>query len=305
MSTTRERRMVARAEPRSYYGRPVIKPPVWRPEVPWYFFTGGLTGASSTLALAAEWAGHDRLARRTWTVATLAGTASPALLIADLGRPERFLNMLRVFKLTSPMSVGSWVLAVTGAANGLATVSRVLGVLPRLGGAARVAAGIAGLPMSTYTAVLIANTAVPVWHEARRELPFVFAGSAAASAGAAAALATPAADAGPARRLTVIGTALGQGAALAMERRLGGLAAPYHEGDAGRFRNLARTSMIAGAALVSVGGRRSRMAAIVGGTAVLAGAAAERWSVFKAGLQSALDPAYTVGPQRERLRETS
>ena len=97
MSATRELRMVERAEPRSYYGRPVIKPPVWKPQVPWYFFTGGLTGAASTFALMSELAGRGRLARRASAVAMLAGTASPVLLITDLGRPERFLNMLRVF----------------------------------------------------------------------------------------------------------------------------------------------------------------------------------------------------------------
>ena len=87
MNATRELRMVERVEPQSYYGRPVIKPPVWKPQVPWYFFTGGLTGAASTFAFAAEVAGHERLARRSWNVAMAAVTASPVLLITDLGRP--------------------------------------------------------------------------------------------------------------------------------------------------------------------------------------------------------------------------
>src|SRR6185436_8169182 len=139
----------------------------------WYFFTGGLSGASSTFALAAGWAGSDLLARRSWTVAMLTGVVNPVLLTSDLGRPERFLNMLRMFKVTSPMSVGSWVVAVSGSANGVATMSRVLGVTPRLGAVARLAAGASGLAMTTYTAVLIANTSVPVWREARHELPFV------------------------------------------------------------------------------------------------------------------------------------
>ncbi len=291
--------MVERVEPRSYYGRPVIKPPVWKPQVPWYFFTGGLTGAASTFALLAEIAGHDRLARRASAVAMLAGTASPALLITDLGRPERFLNMLRVFKVTSPMSVGSWVVAASGATNGLATASRVLGVMPRAGAAARVGAGLSGLPMATYTAVLIANTAVPAWREARHDLPFVFASSAAASAGAAVAIATPARDARPARRLAVIGALGAQVSAARMERRLGPLAAPYHRGEAGRYARLARVSMLAGAGMIA-GSRRSRVAVTSGGLAVLMGAAAERWSVFKAGVDSARDPAFTVGPQRAR-----
>jgi hypothetical protein len=131
----------------------------------------------------------------------------------------------------------------------------------------------------------------------------VFAGSAAASAGAAAAIATPRTAAGPARRLAVIGSALEQGAAIAMERRLGELAAPYRDGDAARYAKLARVLTLAGAALIGLGGRRSRLAAALGGTAVLAGSVAGRWSVFEAGKHSARDPRFTVGPQRARLEE--
>ena len=292
--------MVERVEPDSYYGRPVIKPPVWKPQVPWYFFTGGLTGAASTFALAAELAGHARLARRAGAVAMLAGTAGPPLLITDLGRPERFLNMLRVFKVTSPMSIGSWVAAFSGATNGVATASRVLGLMPRTGAAARVGAGLSGLPMATYTAVLIANTAVPAWHAARHELPFVFAASAGASAGAATAIATPRAAARPARRLTVLGAVGAQVASIVMERRLGPLAESYASGDAGRYRDLARGLMLGGALVVGTAGGRSRAAAVAGGLAVLGGAVAERWSVFRAGFHSAGDPRQTVEPQRAR-----
>lgn len=303
MSATREVRMVERAEPRSYYGRPVIKPPVWKPQVPWYFFTGGLTGAASTFALMSELAGRERLALRAWNVAMLAGTASPVLLITDLGRPERFLNMLRVFKVTSPMSIGSWVVAASGATNGIATATRVLGMMPRAGAAARAGAGLSGLPMATYTAVLIANTAVPAWHVARHELPFVFAASAAASAGAAVGMATPVRDAGPARRLAVIGALGTQAASAAMERRLGALARAYRTGRARRYASAARVSMLSGAAVLALGAHRSRLAAVAGGLAVLAGSAAERWSVYEAGVASARDPADTIEHQRGRGRE--
>jgi hypothetical protein len=192
----------------SYYGRPVIKEPVWKPEVPWYFFTGGVGGASAAFALVAEAGGRVSLARRARLVSLGALGASPALLISDLGRPERFLNMLRVFKPTSPMNMGSWLLVATGTAAGLASTHDVLGRFPRTGRASASAAGLLGLPLSTYTAALLANTSVPLWHEARRELPFVFAGSAAASAGAAAAIVAPSKQAGPGRRLAVIGTLL-------------------------------------------------------------------------------------------------
>ncbi len=115
--------------------------------------------------------------------------AGVPLLVSDLGRPERFPSMLRVFKVTSPLSVGSWVLAAMGPAAAGAAVADRLGVFPRLGRAAEAVAGLLGPALATYTGTLVADTAVPVWHEAGRELPFVFAGSAAASAGAAAVLA--------------------------------------------------------------------------------------------------------------------
>jgi formate-dependent nitrite reductase membrane component NrfD len=301
VSRAREAVVVPRAEPRSYYGRPVVKPPVWTPEVPWYFFTGGLTGAAATLALGAEWRGNERLAWSARVVAMIGGSVSPVLLIADLGRPARFLNMMRVFRPTSPMSVGSWLLALAGTSNGIAAAWKLLGLFERISLPARVTAGLTGPPMTTYTAALLANTAIPVWREARRELPFVFAGGAAASAGAAVAALTPVADAGPARRLTALGAGVEEIAAVMMEHRLGPLARPYHEGDALRYRRLARGLTAAGTLLVTLGGRRSRTAAVAGAGLAMAGSVARRWSVFKAGVASALDPSYTVGPQRARM----
>ena len=228
-------------------------------------------------------------------------TASVPLLVSDLGRPERFPYMLRMFKVTSPLSVGSWILAVIGPAAAGAAVSDRLGIFPRLGRAAEAVAGLLGPALATYTGTLVADTAVPVWHEAGRELPFVFAGSAAASAGAAAVLSTPAADAGPARRLLVAGAVLELGAAQAMERRLGELGEPYHHGPAGRLARLAKACTAAGAGLVALGGRRRRGVAAAGAALVLAGSACERWAVYKAGFQSARDPRYIVEPQRARM----
>jgi DMSO reductase anchor subunit len=286
---------------KSYYGRPILKEPVWKPEIPWYFYTGGIGGASSSLALAARLAGNERLARNAELVAFGAMTVSPLLLIKDLGRPERFLNMLRVFKPTSPMSVGSWLLAVQGTTTGIAGLCRIFGVFSPLRRMAENVAGLAGLPLSTYTGALIADTAVPVWHEARRELPFVFAGGAAATAGAAVGAVTEPEAAGPARRLALIGAVLELGAVLAMERRLGPLVAePYRDGPSGRYAKLSKSLTASGTAVLALAGRR-RVGAIAGGALLLAGGACERWAVFKAGLASARDPKYTVVPQRERL----
>jgi len=286
---------------RSYHGHPVIKEPIWKPEIPWYFFTGGLGGGSAALAFLAERGGHAPLARRAWPIALAGVGVSPLLLISDLGVPSRFLNMLRMVKVTSPMSVGSWLLVASGTTTAVATANALTG---RLAGPARVAkpaAALAGLPLSTYTAALIAQTAVPAWHEARRELPAIFAAGAAASAGAAATIATPVRDAAPARRVALAGAAAELLSVQAMEQRLGPLGEPYHAEQAGTYARAARGLTIGGALLIGAAGARSRLAAAVGGGLVLAGAVCERWSVFKAGLQSARDPAYVVGPQRERV----
>jgi hypothetical protein len=288
------------AQPRGYYGRPVLKQPAWSVEVPGYFFAGGLAGASATLALGARLAGNRRLARGAGTAAAAGVAAGVPLLVADLGRPERFLNMLRVFRPTSPMSVGSWLLAAFAPAAAGAAVSERLGIAPRLGRAAEVLAGLLGPGLATYTAVLLADTAVPAWHEAGRELPLVFAGSAAATAGAAAALLTPPGDAGPARRLAAGGALLELGATAAMQRRLGELGEPYRQGEAGRYRRLAGACTVLGAATLALAGRR-RPGAVAGGLALLAGSALQRLAVFKAGFQSAADPSQVIGPQRERL----
>lgn len=284
---------------------PVIKPPVWTPEVPLYFYAGGLAGASAGVGLLCELRGEHAPARRAWSVALAGSVASPVLLISDLGVPARFLNMLRMFKVTSPMSVGSWILAGFGAATASAAVHSLSGGrLGTLGRASQIAAGALGLPLSSYTAALIANTAVPVWHEARLELPFLFTASAAASAGAALTVLSPVDEAQAARRLAVGGALVELATAQLMERRLAArdLAAAYHEGAVKPLNRAAAALTAAGAALIAARGRRSRPAAVAGGALVTAGALAERFTVFRAGSESAKRPQDTVGPQRERIR---
>src|SRR5690348_7325682 len=286
---------------RSYHGQPMLKEPIWTWEIPFYFFTGGLAGASAGLAELAGLRGNEILARRAWGVATVGIVASPAFLISDLGRPARFLNMLRMFKVTSPMSVGSWILAGSGATTTLAALSAHTGLFPRAGRVAKIAAGVLGMPLSTYTAALVSNTAVPAWHGARWTLPFTFGASAAASAGAAAAVTTRPTAAAPARRLAVGGAVAEAISAELMKRRLGEQGEPYAKGKAAAFRRVGAAALASGAAVLSGPGSRSRNAAVVGGSLVLAGAVCARWSVFRAGFQSAEDPKYTVGPQRARI----
>lgn len=293
--------VVPDAEPTSYYGHPVIKPPVWTPEIPVYLLMGGVAGGSAALAALAEAAGNEQLARRAWANALAAVTVSPVLLISDLGRPARFFNMLRMFKVTSPMSVGSWILAASGMTTTLAAADAWTGLVPAgIGRPARVASAVLGLPLGTYTAALLANTAVPVWHESRTMLPFVFASASAATAGAAALVTTPAGAAAPARRLTVGGGAASLVLMQAMEHRLGDLKQAYRTGRAGALKRASVVLTAAGAGIAAAAGRR-RLGAVAGGALVLAGAACERFSIFRAGFQSADDPAQTVGPQRRGI----
>jgi formate-dependent nitrite reductase membrane component NrfD len=228
---------------------------------------------------------------------------SPMLLVSDLGRPERFLNMLRVLKPTSPMSVGSWILLVSGGATTTAAALEVLGKLKPLRGLAELVSFVCGPPLATYTGALLANTAIPVWSEAREELPWLFGASAAASAGAAAAMFTPVGAAGPARRAAIAGAVAELGVMEAMEKRLGFVGEVYKHGRAGRYARLSKICTATGAGLLAWRGGRSRAAAATGGALVLAGELALRWSVFRAGFQSARDPRYTVLPQKERLRK--
>lgn len=283
---------------RSYYGRPIVKEPVWTWEIATYFFTGGLAGASATLGFTADAAGNEPLARSAWSTALAAVVVSPALLISDLGRPERFLNMLRMLKVTSPMSVGSWVLTGAGAAFAAAFARVRMHRLPRVGAVGGALGGaVLGPVLTTYTAVLVADTAIPAWHEARRQLPFVFAGSSIGAAGAAACISTPVAHAAPARRLAIIGAMLEGVASQLMERRLEELARPYREGASGRFSLAAKATSTAGAVIIAARGRRRRDA-VAGGILVLAGSLCERFAVYHAGFQSARDPQATVGRQR-------
>src|ERR1019366_7673920 len=164
--------VVPRAEFRSYYGRPVLKEPVWRaPDVPGYLFLGGLAGASSLLGACTQLAGNRELSRAAKTGAAGAIGLSAVALVHDLGRPERFVNMLRVFKVTSPMSVGSWLLAGYGPAAGAAAACALTGRLPRAGTAATIGAAVLAPGVATYTAALLCDTAVPAWHEGHREMP--------------------------------------------------------------------------------------------------------------------------------------
>jgi len=245
--------------------------------------------------------------RRNGRLAALAAlTGSFYFLVHDLGKPSRFYNMLRVAKPTSPMSVGTWILTAYGPFMGLAGVSELPGLrwLRPLARPAGLAAAAVAPAVASYTAVLLSDTATPAWHDAHRELPFVFVGSAAAASGGLQLVLSPLPETGPARRFALAGAVLELAAEQRMEQSMGLSAEALHEGVAGRWMRAARALTSAGAGLGLVS-RRSRALSAVAGAALVAGSVCTRFGVFEAGQQSARDPRYTVVPQRERLANGS
>ncbi len=297
--------MVPEAEFSSYYGRPIVKEPTWAAlDIAGYLFLGGLAGASSTLAAGAQLSGRPALARPLKLGAAGAISLSLVALVHDLGRPARFLNMLRVFKPTSPMSVGVWILSAYAPAASVAALGELLrlGRLRPLAHLGTVGAALLGPAVASYTGVLISDTATPAWHEGHREMPFVFVASAASAAAGLGLLAAPLDQNAPARRLAVIGAAAELSAVKLLERRLGIVAEAYHHGRAGTLMRAAETLTAAGVVGALTRAHRSRRVAALGGAALMAASACARFGIFEAGRQSARDPKYTVLPQRERSR---
>ncbi|HEY4257410.1 MAG TPA: NrfD/PsrC family molybdoenzyme membrane anchor subunit [Candidatus Udaeobacter sp.] len=169
-----------------YYGEPVLKPPVWTWQVPLYFFFGGIAGMSAVIASGAVIFHHLDLARAAmWLAAICGAILSPILLIMDLGRPHLFLNMLRVFKPQSAMSMGAWILTGFGACVVPGLIAFELhahqifpGTLDQLlrvaGGILIFCSAIFGTLLATYTGVLIGATAIPAWFLHRTLLPIHF-----------------------------------------------------------------------------------------------------------------------------------
>jgi formate-dependent nitrite reductase membrane component NrfD len=287
----------------------VVKAAPWGADIPAYLFLGGLAAGSSLLAAGADLTGRPGLRRAGRLTAAAAISASFAALVHDLGKPQRFLNMLRVLKVTSPMSVGTWIVS---AYSPLVYAAAAQEAAPLLPGPARRLAGLAARPaglgaallapaVASYTGVLLADTSTPTWNAARQHLPFLFAASAGAAAGGMGLLAAPLADSGPARRLALIAAAADLGIAWHMETTMGLAAEPLHAGRPGQLMTAARALTAAGA-LGSVLARRRRAAAAASGAALLAGSVCLRFGIFEAGQASARDPKYTVMPQRDRMR---
>jgi formate-dependent nitrite reductase membrane component NrfD len=298
-----EQPVVDPADFRSYYGVPVINQPVWEAlDIGGYLFLGGLAGASSVVAAAAQLSGRPALARASKVASTVAVGLSGVALVHDLGRPARFLNMLRVLKPSSPMSVGSWLLAAYAPASAAASLNAVTGRLGVTGALGTAGAAALGPGVATYTAALICNTAVPAWHEGYRHMPFVFAASATASAAGMGMAVAPLHETAPVRRLGVAAAVAELGLLQVMKRSMGEAGQAFAESEKGRRYERAATAVTAaGVGLAALAGHRSRLAAVLAGAAFLAGSALTRLAIFEAGLTSAQNPRYTIVPQRRRL----
>ncbi|WP_374024061.1 NrfD/PsrC family molybdoenzyme membrane anchor subunit [Mycobacterium sp. HNNTM2301] len=311
---SREMPMVPEVEFGSYYGRPVVKPAPWGHEVAAYLFLGGVAGGSGLLAAGAQLTGRDTLRRNTRLSALIAVMLGAVALVKDLGRPERFVNMLRTVKLTSPMSIGSWILSLFSAGIGVAAISEVdrmtgeripLGplrpVLRAVEGPAGLEAAVFSPPLAVYTAVLLTDTATPTWNAAYRDLPFVFVSSASLAASGLAMITTPVTEAGPARALAVIGAIGDLISARFTEYRMDSVTRePLHHGRPGRLLAWSERLAAVGGLGALVGGGRRDVAAL-SGLALLSASAMLRFGFFEAGLESTRDPRYTIEPQKRRL----
>ncbi|PCC56406.1 polysulfide reductase [Brevibacterium aurantiacum] len=333
----REMPMVEDVEFSSYYGRAIVKAPPWGDEIALYLFLGGLAGGSSLLGLGAQFSDRPGLRIATRLTAITATGVGGAALVADLGRPERFLNMMRVFKVSSPMSLGTWILSGFGVGSGVLAaieVDRLTGLRLPLGPLRRILhafetpaaleSALFATPLAAYTGALLGDTAVPTWNAAGRNgLSYVFVSSAAVAAGGTAMALAPVRENGPARLLALVGAA---GEAITMDRMKKGMhpaeVDPLEEGEPGHKLHRAEKLLIAGAigtAAAEVGARafakrlgkgagwKTRTAlralSVVSGTALAAASAYTRFGVLEAGIESTKDPRHVVEPQRARLEE--
>ncbi|MBC9958396.1 NrfD/PsrC family molybdoenzyme membrane anchor subunit [Yimella sp. cx-51] len=295
----------------SYYGRNVVKPPPWENDIAAYLFLGGLAAGSALLGAGGHATGRPQLQAAGRYGSLVAVGLGGYYLVHDLGRPERALNMMRTVKLTSPMSVGSWILTCFGTFAGASAGLQLLG--PKLASAAPIldktvkvanpisSAGVAFFapPLAAYTAVLLSNTAAPTWHESYRHLPFIFVSSALAAGCGWAMVAVNPRETGPVRALGVTAATVELVLDRLLDKHLGLLAEPRHEGKAGKYHTYATAFTVIGAIGAALSGR-NRILAALSGASLMAGSAFTRFAIFEAGMESAKDPRYTIVPQRER-----
>ncbi|WP_246955672.1 NrfD/PsrC family molybdoenzyme membrane anchor subunit [Brachybacterium sp. Marseille-Q7125] len=310
----REMSVVGDVQFDSYYGRPVVKAPPWRGPIAAYLFLGGLAGGSALLGYGAQLTGRDALRRNSRLIALAALGGGTAALIEDLGRPERFLHMMRTVKITSPMSLGTWILASFGTLSGVLGAIEVdrmtkerlpLGPLRPLVHGMEGAAGLGQAALApvlaSYTGALLGDTTVPTWSASRDHLSFVFVSSASLASGGAAMVTSPQAETGPARVMAAFG-AVGDVVSMhLMKESMHPLERePLEEGAAGQKLKWAERLAIAGG-IGAVLSRRSKLLSVASGAALVASSVLTRYGVLEAGLESVKDPRRVIEPQKARL----
>jgi formate-dependent nitrite reductase membrane component NrfD len=275
---------------------PVIHPSVWSWEVALYFWFGGVASGSSFAALAADIAGDEGSARVARKVALVTVMPAPVLLIADLGRPERFLNMLRIFKPRSPMNMGAWCLTAFSAAGAGAVGADLIGAR-RTGRTLGAAQAFLGSYLGSYTGILLATTAVPLWARSRAFLGPIFVSTATATGAAATRLTLAATGQAEDHPTHVALSRIESGAILAEltlstinERRLGRAGEALGHGTPGRLSTVAKGLVSSGLALSLVArGRARRPARNLASLLYLAGGLAYRFAWVEGGRASAHD----------------
>jgi formate-dependent nitrite reductase membrane component NrfD len=294
----------------TYYDRPLLKEPVWKLHyIPTYYYIGGAAGASLALGAAAQLNGSEelnRLVRRCHWIGIIGSTIGAGFLIADLGRPARFLYMLRVFRPTSAMNMGAWILAVTPPAAitaGLFARSSV-GLLQAMGEVAGYVAGVSGLALATYTGVLVGESAIPFWQHSRRLLPVLFGSSAVASAGSIFDLLFE--DPG-ACRITrtygILGRVAELGTAQVLEHQLKAVPQVAKPLENGLTAVMWRTAEVLTAAslITLLLPRQNRRKRVIAGVLGSVGSLLMRYAVHQCGVRSARDPRAVFQSQRASM----
>jgi formate-dependent nitrite reductase membrane component NrfD len=284
----------------SYYDRALLKAPVWKLYIPGYYFVGGFAGAALAFGAAAQLDGNpelkDLIARSHW-VGIIGSSIGAGFLILDLGRPTRFLNMLRVFRPTSPMNMGAWLLAGTPPAA-------ILAGIPPVGQISGYIAGLLGLGLCTYTGVLVSNSVVPVWNESRRVLPLLFGASGMSAAGSILKMF----DDNPRATRSVrnfallgacaelVGSKIMEQQASARSERVG---APLREGVSGALWKAAGILTVA-SVVTALLPNQTKAKRVTGGIFGALGSLALRLAVHYAGEHSAKDPRASFHLQRAK-----
>ncbi|MGH9745311.1 MAG: NrfD/PsrC family molybdoenzyme membrane anchor subunit [Candidatus Acidiferrales bacterium] len=295
----------------SYYGLPVLKAPTWTWEVPLYFFFGGISGVSACIGFVAQIFGSNPalIHASLWT-ALIGAAICPVLLISDLGRPARFLNMLRVFKIRSAMSVGVWILVTFSGCAFLSVLSFELIVrgfnntfLLWLLWLGETSAAVTGLLLASYTGVLIGATAIPVWSEHRRLIPVHFLTS---GLGCSAGILELAGFLIPATQtLGYVAAGIETGIGALLEVRKEAVDGPLHHGQSGWAMRIGGTLEGPVALLVRLIWSSAPAGRFAAAACFLIGALISRYAWIWAGRASAYDPHALFELQRKKCEASA